>query len=352
MTAHGQRGRRRRGTADGPGRVWPWLTVGALALAPACASGGAFDPQGPQARRLLNLFWVSLGTASVVAVVVSGLLLYAMFRRRPDPGEGHDEVGERFPATRFIVVGGLVIPSLVLMAMLGFTVATLAGTPQSGDVRIEVVGHQFWWEATYPEQPLVATRFETANEIHVPVGRPVELTLRSEDVIHSLWVPQLGGKVDMIPGRDNTLVLQADRPGVYRGKCAEYCGLAHATMQFLVVAQPADAFRRWAADQARPAQQPATDDARAGRQAFVDGACAGCHAVRGTPADGELGPDLTHLASRRTLGAGIVPNDHEHLTTSVANIQQLKPGNEMPPMEGVFTDRELADIVAYLESLR
>jgi cytochrome c oxidase subunit 2 len=187
-----------------------------------------------------------------------------------------------------------------------------------------VVGHQWWWEFQYPE-----LGFVTANELHVPVGRRVELRLTSTDVIHSFWVPELQGKTDLIPGRENVAWIEADRPGVYGGQCAEYCGIQHTHMGLLVVAQPEAEYEQWAAGQRAPAVTPADSTTDRGRETFLR-ACALCHTVRGTPAGGRLGPDLTHLASRRTLAAGLLPNTAGHLGGWISNPQALKPGTRMP----------------------
>ncbi len=297
---------------------------------------GAFAPKGPTAARLLQIFWITTWTATGVFVVVTGLLLFAMFRPRDE------DKPSRLPATKFVVIGGLVVPAFILMSMLGLTVAGLAAIPQKGELQITVTGHQFWWEVYYPEGD-----FETANEIHIPVGRKVELKLLSEDVIHSFWVPELAGKTDTVPGRENRLVIEAEEPGIFRGQCAEYCGLQHANMLIRVIAQPPEEFDAWAAGQARPA---VVRDAR-GEEIFQQHACAGCHTIRGTAATGEFAPDLTHLASRETLASVMIPNDRGHLAGWIVNSQTIKPGNEMPPISTLEPD-ELQALLEYLESLK
>lgn len=234
------------------------------------------------------------------------------------------------------ILGGTFVASLVVLD-------ALSEPPEQPELSIEVVGRNWWWEVRYPGG------FVTANEIIIPVGKPVELRLSTADVIHSFWVPELQVKKDHVPGLDNRLWLVADRPGRYRGQCAEYCGLQHAQMEFEVVALPAGEFVRWLAREAGPAAEPVTAEGRRGREIFVSSSCAGCHRVRGTAADGELGPDLTHLASRETIGAGLMPLTAENLADFVSNPQDDKLGITMPPTE--ITGRELDDLVAYLMEL-
>jgi cytochrome c oxidase subunit 2 len=247
-----------------------------------------------------------------------------------------------------VTLGGAVFPAIVLVAVFGVTLATMSAVarpPASDELVVEVIGRQFWWEVHYPNQQVT-----TANEIHIPVGQPVEIRLEAIDVIHSFWVPQLHGKLDMIPGRTNRYWLQADRPGEYRGLCAEFCGIQHANMQFIVVAEAPQAFDAWLARQTEPAAEPADPEARQGRDIFLGSTCAQCHAVRGTSATADLGPDLTHLADRRTLGAGTLANDRDNLAKWLVDSQSVKPGNLMP--NSSLSDADLQALVAYLESLK
>lgn len=269
-----------------------------------------------------------------VIVVVLGLLAYALFR----PRRRESQVSE----DRLVAIGGLVVPSIILMVMLGFTVRTFAQEPRDGEMNITVNAHQFWWEVYYPEQ-----QFETANEVHIPIGTKVKLRLLSDDVIHSFWVPELSGKEDTVPGTETSLVLEADHPGVYRGQCAEYCGLQHANMLLLVIAdEPAD-FAAWTAAQARPAE---TQNTR-GQVLFERATCSGCHTIRGTTAVGDFGPDLTHVGSRQTLASGMLPNTPGHLAGWIKDAQSLKPGNAMPPVPSIEPE-ELRVLVSYLEDLK
>jgi cytochrome c oxidase subunit II len=309
-----------------------------------CDTAGApnaLDPSGPAARDLAFLWWVMLVLGLAVTVLVLVLLGISLLRR------GREE--DRPPplgTTGFIVAGGVVLPVVVGVVLMVFTVGSSGVNRPAGDeeLTIEVVGHKWWWEVRYRGLDIV-----TANEIHVPVGEPVRLELRSEDVIHSFWVPELQGKMDMTPGREDAMVIEADRPGTYRGQCAEYCGLQHARMAMLVIAQERDEFDRWVAGQQEPAPEPELATLRLGREVFMSSSCVYCHAIQGTPARGVLGPDLTHLASRQTLGAGQFPNDRGHLAGWIVDPQSMKPGNLMPAtfLEG----EQLQALLDYLESL-
>ena len=251
-----------------------------------------------------------------------------------------------------LIGGGLVFPIVVLGALLAYALHTgnALSVIASRSVDIEVTGKMWWWEVRYID---AATRASVtlANELYVPVGRPVEIALRSDNVIHSFWVPALAGKVDMVPGRVNRLVVHAREAGVFRGQCAEYCGVQHSWMAFYVVAVPEDAYRQWLARQAAPANEPADAFLDQGRRAFLREGCGTCHTVRGTPAAGALGPDLTHVGSRLSLGAGRLDNHAGTLAGWIADSQTLKPGNLMPAMN-VFSGEELRAVAAYLESLK
>jgi cytochrome c oxidase subunit 2 len=210
---------------------------------------------------------------------------------------------------------------------------------------ITIIGHQYWWEVRYD-----GTDALTANEFHIPVDEDVAITLESADVVHSLWVPELGPKRDLIPGRVSEITWHAEQTGRYRGQCAEFCGLQHANMAFYVVVEPRDSFDEWLALQESDAAEPSTQAERAGLDAFVEQPCASCHAIRGTEADGDLGPDLTHLASRETIGAGVARLDRGHLGGWISDSQSLKPGNLMPPI--TLSPEQLQSLLAYLESLK
>ncbi|HSM54537.1 MAG TPA: cytochrome c oxidase subunit II [Candidatus Sulfomarinibacteraceae bacterium] len=319
----------------------------------ACANGpdgagipSSLDARGPAADSIAFLWWVLLGLGTIVFAIVGVVLLYVAFwGRRQSRADGAliDEAGGR----RWIWWGGLVLPLLVLPVAYFFNLSSLSALNQLGDtatVTIDVVGHRWWWEVRYPDEDVV-----TANEIHIPVGQPVELRLTSADVIHSFWVPQLQGKMDMNPGDINTLTLQADEAGEYRGICAEFCGAQHARMAFIVVASPPEVFEQWLEQQRQPAPQPASDDAFRGQQVFLGSACVYCHTVRGTNASGEVGPDLTHLMSRRTLAAGTLENNRGNLAGWILDPQHIKPGNLMPPT--ALPAEDFQPLLEYLDTL-
>lgn len=314
----------------------PLIALLALIL-PSCAQDAALRPESPAARDIALLWWIMFVLATLVVVAV----LYFLWSATRRTGE------LRLETNRLFLRWGIAGPALILLIVLAASVATSARVSRdstSGSLTIEVVGHQWWWEVRYPQQGIV-----TANEIHMPAGEPVSFKVTSNDVIHSLWVPRLGGKIDMNPGDENEIVLQADSPGTYRGMCAEFCGLQHAKMEFLVVAQDAQSFDQWIDEQARSARPVVTVSEQAGEQVFLGSACVYCHTIEGTAASGKVGPDLTHLASRRTLGAGQVPNTRGHLAGWILDPQSVKPGNRMPPTN--LSGPELQSILDYLESL-
>jgi len=295
------------------------------------------------------MFWVC--TAVFVAVMVALLASVARARRAEQRDETRVSAQGERRLTRW--VAGALAVSAVLLGVLFFasifTDRALAQLPLEDAVHIEVTGYQWWWEAAY-DDPTPSNVFTTANELHIPVGRPVMMTLRASDVIHSLWIPNLAGKKDLIPGRTNTLALRADAPGVYRAQCAEFCGWQHANMALFVVAEsPAD-FARWLDAQRKPAAEPTTDAMRHGRDVFEKGTCAMCHAIKGTSANAARAPDLTHVASRRSLGAGVIPNTAEHRAAWVGNAQAIKPGTNMPPQPLPAADFDA--LLAYLGSLQ
>jgi len=282
----------------------------------------SFLPSGPAAERIAEHFWAMTILGAIVFVVFLGALAWALLHRRSAPLRPAPEQDRR--RTRLILLFGAVLPTIVLIPLLLWTFDTLAAIDpraRPADLVVDVVGKQWWWEIRYRDT-IPSRTFATANELHIPVGKRVELRLTSTDVIHSFWIPELQGKTDLIPGRENVSWIEAGRPGEYGGQCAEYCGIQHTTMGLLVVAQPQAEYERWAANQRGSSAAPADS-------AFLR-ACAPCHTVRGTPAGGRLGPDLTHVASRRTLAAGLLPNTPGHLGGWIANPQALKPGSRMP----------------------
>ena len=321
------------------------LSAAPLLLAGCSGPQSALETHGPDAGRIAEIGWVLFAGAALIFLVVMALAAHAALGGRRRPG---------WLAGRGLVIGGgLVFPIVTLSALLIYTfgvAGTLTAPPQEPPLRIAVTGRMWWWDVRYPDGPGGAA-VRTANEIRVPVGRPVEVIVTTADVIHSFWVPSLAGKIDMIPNRVNRLRLQADRPGVFRGQCAEYCGAQHAAMAFHVVAEPPEAFAAWLRGQAAPAREPDRAELVHGRRLFLDSGCGACHAVRGTPADGQFGPDLTHVGGRLTIAAGILPNNAGTLAGWIADSQHLKPSNRMPSFNS-FAGEELRAIAAYLASLR
>jgi cytochrome c oxidase subunit 2 len=321
----------------------------------------ALRPAGIQAMRIASLWhWTLLVCALVFAAVLAALAL-ALWRREPagtaSPAEDErplppDPLRERRAArvTRAATVVSVVVLSGLIVADV-LTDRALSRLPMTDALHIEMTGHQWWWDVRYPGDGAGGEGgFATANEVHVPVGRPVIVALKAADVIHTFWAPNLHGKKDMIPGRDATITFRVDRPGVYRGQCAEYCGLEHALMAFVVVAEPQAQFDAWVAQQRRPAADAPSSFAQAGQRVFVTGACATCHTVRGTPASGTLGPDLTHMMSRSMLAGGTFPNDRAHLARWLRAPGALKPGTTMPAT--TLSAMEQQAVVAWLETLR
>jgi cytochrome c oxidase subunit 2 len=305
----------------------------------------ALDPQAPQAANLLWLIWVFVGVAAVTWLLVMAVLLVGLWRRHVPEGPGSERragiiVGGALAAT-IVTVGALTVTSF--LATHGTVVA------QGAPIRIRLRGFQWWWEVTYLD-PMPSRSFVTANVLHVPVGQPVTLDLEAADVIHSFWVPNLAGKMDLIPGRPNQISFTASTPGLYRGQCNQFCGLQHAHMALLVVAEPQEAFARWREAQLAPASAAATPEEAHGRDVFVAKQCAACHTVRGTQAAGTLGPDLTHVGGRPYLGAGLLPMTRGALAAWIADPQGLKPGNNMPMVP--LAPDELRSLSAWLVSLR
>jgi cytochrome c oxidase subunit II len=360
------------------------LTLTAL-LTSACVErrDSITDPVTPQAGEVAGLWWFSFWLGTAVWIVVMVLLAIPILRSRgrgderaDDPATRRDAAararGPEAPAavldeplgvrdsddhdaaqadatarSRLLWIGGIIVPAIILLVLLvlsGRVGAQTAHVERDGDLVIDVIGHMYWWEVHYPDLDIT-----TANEITVPVDRSVRLRLTSNDVIHSFWIPRLHGKVDMIPGHENWLSFEATEPGRYRGNCAEFCGVAHAQMvAFVEAVEPGD-FDTWVAGQQADAAEPDSPTSVEGERVFIEAGCAACHAVRGSSAVAGVGPDLTHLASRGSLAAGIVPNTRENLERLIVDPWGLKPGNPMPP--AVLDDDELEALLDYLEAL-
>jgi cytochrome c oxidase subunit II len=315
----------------------------------------ALQAMGPQSAHIVDLWRIFLFICTGVFAAVMAVLVFALWRApRAHDREAPDlstvnrpEHGPRRSVTTAVAASILLL--LVLLAASVFTDRALARLPLKDAVNIEVTAHQWWWTVKYVDGPVSET-LVSANEIHVPVGRPVVLKLNSSDVIHSLWVPSLGGKRDLIPGRTATLAFQADQPGIYRGQCAEFCGFQHAFMAFEVHAHPQADYDRWRAQQLVPPPEPTDPRAVRGKALFQSVQCAMCHSIQGTLAQGRKAPDLSHLASRRTIAAGTLPNTAENLASWITDPHRHKPGVNMPsnPMSG----EDLAALVAYLGTLK
>jgi len=332
-----------------------FLLIGACSAEPISQghTPSALNPHGVGAARIAELWWVMFGFGIAIFLLVAGLLFAALLRGRrgtnttmPDSTAG--DTGRNWP-----IFGGIALPLVVIGIVFGYSIYTLAGieNPQSiAPVKIEIVGRRWWWEVKYPDQGIT-----TANEIHIPVGVPVQVQLQTADVIHSFWVPELHGKMDLIPTRINNLTLQANETGVYRGQCAEFCGLQHAHMGFMVVVQSKDDFNKWLDVQQQPAAEPADPAAVQGQQVFMNAGCVFCHTVKGIDdkdidrSSVDLGPDLTHLASRLTIAGASLTKNRGNLAGWIVDPQHVKPGSLMPEM--YLNSQDLQNLLAYLETL-
>ena len=313
-----------------------------LVLVAACSGDqSALAPAGVEAERIATLFWTMLFGGGIIWLLVIGAAVYAS-RLRPRPQ------GESI-ANALMIWGGVVAPTLILTGLLTYGLVLMPALRAPGDgLRVNVSGEQWWWRVSYVV-PGRAEPVTSANEIRLPIGRRIEIELTSPDVIHSFWIPSLGGKVDMIPGRVNRLVLEPTRAGEFRGICAEFCGTSHALMAFSVVTMEEAAFADWLAREAQPALRPGASVA--GQELFLQVGCGACHAIRGTEAAGAIGPDLTHLASRPTLAAGALPNTHEALVRWITQAETVKPGSLMPSFGGL-PDEHVEAIATYLAGLK
>jgi cytochrome c oxidase subunit 2 len=310
-----------------------------------------FAPASTPALEIRDLSVLVLGISAVIFIIVAGLAAYTIVRFRSRPGDERHEPPQVYGSTQ-IELAWTVVPFLIVVVLFLVTARYIYGIERrampEGAIEATVVGNQWWWEIRYPKLGIV-----TANELHVPVSDPTEptptfITLQSADVIHSFWVPQLAGKMDVVPNKTNRVWIDPRTPGTYVGQCAEYCGTQHAWMLLEVVVHPREEFDRWvAAQQAAAAEDPAV---REGRELFLSLSCINCHTVRGTPANGLFGPDLTHLMSRRTLGSGVVRNSPQALQAWVDDPAVMKPGVLMPAMK--LSNDELNKLTAYLVTLK
>lgn len=328
--------------------VAPLAVLLSAVLLGGCDNRATFlDPSGPAAKKESDIFWFILVVATVIFVIVTAVLIYSIirYRERPDAPEPRQIHGN----TQIEIIW-TALPSLVLFGVLGFTIWTMANLAEpasASTMHVTARGHQWWWEFNYNDQsPMVVT----GDELHVPVGTVVHVDLRSDNVIHSFWVPDLVGKTDVIPGHNNSLWFTADRPGTYRGECAEYCGTQHANMDFIVVADPPAQFAAWLQGQEAAAMAPSTDAQTRGQQNFLHLGCIACHSINGVSARANIGPNLTHFGSRQLIAGGVLSNTDQNLATWLRDTQTVKPGNDMviPQLQ----QSQIDDLVAYLESLK
>lgn len=317
--------------------------VSVFLLAGCDGAQSALEPAGRSAEKIANLFWCMTVGAGLIWAAVVGLAVYSV---RSAPGRKNRQ------AILMIIVGGAVAPTVVLSLLLAYGLSMmpemLSPAPE-GSLKIAVTGEQWWWRVSYESsngEPIAM-----ANEIHLPVGQPVEFRLESADVIHSFWIPSLGGKVDMIPGRQTRLKLEPTRTGVFRGACAEYCGSSHALMTFFVVVTSKEDFEKWMVHQLEPAQSPVEPIAILGEKLFHSSGCGACHAVRGTDAAGLVGPDLTHVGSRLSVGAGILPNNAIEFMRWLTHNHTIKPEVLMPSFR-MLPKEDLLALAAYLDALQ
>jgi cytochrome c oxidase subunit 2 len=322
-----------------------WVPIVTSIIAGCGDHQSVLNPAGPEALRLTQLTWLLFGFGTAVLAIVILATIAAMHGPAP--------LRAVLASARMVVWAGIFFPAIALTGLLGYGVwmtrASIANPGEDGQLRIVVTGEQWWWRVDYPQAagPVITT----ANEIRIPVSRSILFELRSADVIHSFWVPNLGGKVDMIPGRTTFLRVLADRVGVFRGQCAEFCGGPHALMALEVIAMtPAD-FDAWMQNQSGPASVPESAVARQGKALFLAAGCSGCHAVRGTEAAGTIGPDLTHLGSRRSVGIDTAPMSEASIARFISDGQHVKPGNRMPPFR-IFAPADVNAIATYLLGLR
>jgi cytochrome c oxidase subunit 2 len=326
------------------------LLVAAASTLACSGNESALDPAGPQAARINGMAWYMFAVSALVwMAVVTALLIAARKGSTRDLADQSDTMNARLKRP---VVTATSITVLILIGTLVYDVATgqaLASLPRDKALRIEITGHQWWWEATYVD-PVAGRQVTTANEIHIPVGEPVQIIGSSADVIHSFWIPNLAGKKDLIPGHATATWIQADRPGIYRGQCAEFCGHQHANMAVLVMAESRDEFNSWYETQLLPAAPPSDSVSKAGEAVFMSKGCPLCHTVGGTRALGRIGPPLTHIGSSYTLAAGTLKNTRGNLAGWIVDPQGIKPGAKMPAND--LSGSELQAILSYLGNLK
>ena len=303
-----------------------------------------FEPDSPQARAIFDLGIIAIIILGLIFAVVAAIIVYALMRFRwregePDPNQ--------LAGNKRVELIWTAIPCAIVVVLFALTARTMSVSdpPPAPEPDLVVIGHQWWWEARYPKSGVVA-----ANEIHIPVGKALSIRLDSADVLHEFWVPELARKITTVPGHPNHIWLEADQPGTFLGVCSEFCGTEHAWMRFLVVAEPQEQFDAWERAQLQPAARAADGVAAKGLALFLSMSCVNCHAINGTTANAQVGPDLTHFASRRQLGGGIADNTPKDLHRWLANPHKVKPGVKMPDFN--FTEEQVAELTAYFETLK
>ena len=325
----------------------------------SCGHGNqsAINSAGVQSERLSDLWWTWLGITAAVYIIVMAVLIVAYFRARRTSAEAEPDIAPDPARERRVgnIIKGAVALTVVIMFVLMIvsfrTGRAIAAMPAAQDpIHIKVTGQQWWWQIEYIDEHQPSNNVTSANEIHIPIGRPVRVDLESHDVIHSFWVPNLHGKRDLIPNYPTTIFFEADKPGVYWGQCAEFCGFEHAKMRFMVKAESPDEFNAWYAAAQQPSGSPANDSEARGQQIFLTSVCTQCHTISGTPASGRVGPNLTHVASKPFIASGSLVNNRENLTNWISDPQAIKPGIRMPM--NTYSQEDLNALADYIQSLK
>jgi cytochrome c oxidase subunit II len=337
-----------------------WLTSPALLLLGCDVAQSTLQGSGPASARISHLSWFMTILFLIITLIMWALIGWGFYRRRGTLAE-HEPVTAG-GGQMWIAIGGVAVPLLVLSVLFVLGLNLLTDFPIHGmhggmgnaqmtmKPEIRIIGHQWWWEVQYLNDD-VSKEFTTANEIHLPAHRPVNIEVVTQDVMHSFWIPALHGKVDLIPGHPNYIRIEASQAGSYTGQCAEFCGAQHAHMRLLAIAQEPEEYQAWLAAQREPGAQPRTDEEVAGQRTFLNGPCSMCHTVRGTTAGGGVAPDLTHFGSRQSLAANSFPNSDAYLEAWITHAQSLKPGAQMPDLTQ-FTGEQLQGLIAYLRQLQ
>lgn len=326
---------------------WTTRSLASRAIDGACLAAGGLtvlDPQSPGAHAIYNLGVITLLVCSVIFLIVAGIIVFSLMRFRwregePDPAQ--------VAGNKTVELVWTAIPLVIVLGLFALTARTMGLSDPAPPAKPDliVIGHQWWWEIKYPDSGVI-----TANEIHIPVGKPLSVRLDSADVLHEFWVPELSRKMTNVPGHPNNIWLQADKPGRYNGVCSEFCGTQHAWMRFVVVAEAPSEFEAWQKAQTQAAAAPSSEAAGQGLAIFQQMTCVNCHAINGTPGTAQIGPNLTHFASRKQIAGGIDENTHENLRRWLRDPQEVKPGAKMPNFN--LTDDQITELVSYFETLK